>query len=278
MPVLQNDKRIATEFTTEQAEKMLFGNSEPLAAYKPDVEIATNFNLSHDLQAYDELVDTRYQSGSVAEKPVLENYFVTKDEVDTRDQIETQKYINNDNPLPYSPFKPRIFGTNLQEIDTSLLQSTKTLNQTLEKIAEVNFTPAVKEEVQEEIAYSSKMKLNAKGIIAVCTFFAVVALVVALIVVNSVSIGSGSSRISTLRAANIAVSMELEQAELERDIKYNDKVIEIENMVKAPDSGYTQLGTPTKLPNLSTWRKVSNLDAGTNLFDQISKFLSGLFH
>ena len=306
MPILQNDTRTAT-YTNEQAEKLLFGGAQPLNSYRTDVqtdrEIATNFDTAHNLDAYKDLVENKYagseavfssaqpmfspyataetRAQNVLEKPTLEGYYTpaaAQFEYDTK----TESYYNDDNPLPPIAFKPRIFDNNLQEIDTTNTQMRSFLD--LENIGnfdvETETDTQVVAESSEDTAtdFVPSLKLNAKGLIAVCSFFIVAALIIALIIINSVSIGSATSRISDLRAQNTAATAELQSATATRESIYETTTKQIERTVKAPGSGYKELTNVKRLPNLKTWEKVVNQDYSTNFFDVLSKFFSGIFH
>ena len=306
MPVLQNDTRQAT-YSTEQAERLLFGGTQPLNNYRQDVasdnEIATNFNTSHNLDAYKDLVQSRYPDSAavfspaqpmfspyattdtraqtdVFEKPELDTYYTP--DTNQKVEFETQftSYYNDDNPLP-AAYKPRIYDRNLQEVDTTTANPNTTGSLNLLGDFDVDFATdtavAEKQDIAEATDFVPAMKLNAKGLIAVCCFFAVAALIIALIVINSFSIGSAASRISDLRAENQAVTVELQNNVAARENLYNATTKQITQQVTT-SSEWSKLPNAKKLPNLKTWEKVVNQDVSTNLFDVLSKFLSGIFH
>jgi len=146
-----------------------------------------------------------------------------------------------------------------------------------EKIMEVEATELVQEDEIERVAIKGqdedvKFKLNARGIIAIGTFFATVVLVTVLIILNASTISASSSRISTLRDENSVLRANVSQTVAQRNELYTDVTNNI-------DTGeFVELPEPVRVPRMNQLRQQNeNPDHSTNWFDRLSRWLGSLF-
>ena len=161
----------------------------------------------------------------------------------------------------------------------------------LEKIAEFEVVPEapVVEQVafqeQEEVEYS-RVRLNARGFVAIAAFFATVVLVTVLIIVNATSIASSGARISTLRNENASLRANVNQAVAYRNGIYNTTTGNIQNDFESQAGSnqktiqgeeFTELPPAVSVPRTNNINRQNNSDRSTNWFDRLSRWLSNLF-
>ncbi|MCL2570536.1 MAG: hypothetical protein FWE16_05020 [Firmicutes bacterium] len=263
-------------YSREEANRLLY--EVPLQ--KPtevslDATIATRFNNTHDVNAFNGIVSSRYQEArdvlfnakplpqsQSAVAPVFDSYIKPGDTIPQDYQFQ-----------PKQTFRPVIFDMNLSPIQEQSQQP----QEQLEKIAEMDTSNY---SVRDEKAHVDDdqdvtMKLNTRGFIAVASFVAVLALVVALIIINAVNISASGARIDALRTENIQLSQQFDQVSSQRYSEYNRITNEIRNQFDGDN--FVQVGTPVRIPPQVTWQFPDNPDHSTNWFDRLSNFLSGLF-
>jgi hypothetical protein len=251
MAVLQNDRAVDVK---SRADKLLFGED-----YSKDV--ATNFSFDHDTDQFN---------------TVMQSYFVPGDEqVTSKKEPVMDSYYNDTNPISSQTqtFRPKIFGQNLEEIN-------------FEKIAEVAISDTdthVLNQVSDtdthvlnktESDFDVQMKLNHKGLIAIVSFFAVVAMIIALVIVNSVSIGNANGRIAAMTASNAATAAIVAARQEQVD---NVRATSEDIVMSEIGSGQREyLGTPDRIV-VDQWAAPVNPDASSNFFDWLSRLFSGIF-
>jgi len=224
--------------------------------------------------------------------PTQEAYAQTKNSSYASAETVLEQYVPAQKT---SPFRPKIFDQNtLAEIDfSSYVQPTDEIIDTTQPIMEVQPNCEIEQEVetvtkvQELAEVTPIVKLNGKGMIAVISFIAVTMLVLALIIVNSVSISGASARISDLQAVNTTYASQVADKEIDNIRLHNKRVQDARDEVDAPegevpigtqtDSGYVFVGTNPMHLNIPTWLIPKNPDASTNFFDKLSQFGSKLF-
>jgi len=227
----------------------------------------------------------------VESSPAQETYAQTKNFAPQETVLE--QYVPAQR---YSAFRPKIFDQDtLAEIDFSsyVQPTTDEVADTSQPILEVQFEQAQQQEIetvaetQELAEVTPIVKLNGKGMIAVISFIAVTMLVLALIIVNSVSISGAATRISALQVSTATAASIVADKEIENTQLYNKRVQDARNEVNAPsgevtigtqtESGYVYVGNNPVHINIPRWAIPKNPDSSTNFFDKMSQFLSKLF-
>jgi hypothetical protein len=219
------------------------GSFADIDRYTETANSADNFSAPPVFERYNahfaETLEDAPAPAPTYETPVFEKYRVDRTEY-AQPTEAPQQYFNDKNPMPYQTFRPRIFDFEVHEFDTGR-------GADLEQIAEVdvvaeteNLTAPTMEtpvRVTEQSFFQPKLRLNAKGIIAVVAFFAIVAMITVLIIVNSIAVGTNRSRISALRMENSTLSAEYSDATRARDQAYQNGVDFAEkNIIKdSPD-------------------------------------------
>jgi len=181
-------------------------------------------------------------------------------------------------------FRPTIYDENLRPINTS-----STMHQIAEiPVEDVGYsvreelgaleTVAEQDDATEEV---TSLKLNTRGWIAVASFFAVLLLVTVLIIINAVSLGGSSARISTLQAEQTELRAQLSAQDGALVRTFNERSAEIRRQIQTYGSyngiQFEYIGTPTQLPPIPTLRPLPNPDHSTNWFNDMSRWFSGLF-
>jgi len=261
-------------YTYEEANKVLYGSED---------EVVARFNYDHDTTAFDALRDAQYQDISLAATNTVEfaepaPVAFTAPAPVTAPAPGLASYYNDKNPIPASSFRPKLY-------DPALNDMVDSINTHLEKIAEVEVAEE-KEAVTKAVAttqtYDATLKLNARGVVAVASFIAVLALVVTLIVINAVNISASAGRIDVLNNDRAVMSQELDQLLTERNQVWSDVTGGIRDQVNSGSlniggTEMVQLPPVRPLPNLPTWSPPANPDASTNWFDRVSSWLNNLF-
>jgi|GEM_PF-3480825 len=292
--LLQND----TTMVKERASRILYDNESPTAA-APNMavnfsEAAQLFSHNHNLEEYNRLAQTEYMDklseSSVAPQPAP---YAAADSVfnpsgfntnvlnpsgfnplglnQTTAEPQYQKYYTAANPVPveHHTFRPKL----VTEFEEYVAPAASTNEAGMEKVLETEVADtsvsADVHESEESLPINSALRLNAKGLIALITFAAVTALIVTLVVINSIAIGDSGSRINKLTAENQAIVSQYNSAMAERDTAYNAGVSDAERQAgSVPDN--------VKLPQTNN-NYTDNSDRNTNLFDQICKLISSIF-
>jgi cell division protein FtsB len=266
---------IHKEMTKEQAHRLLY---EPLPAEQSRLDVEARFNTDHDTTAFDNLMKDSYEHVAAAPTPQPQVVASPFGNLKTPSP-QFDSYVTPQNPIS-TTFRPKIYDQNLVEVDTSIPVAPPQL------VAEVDIEPfiapqppAMAYDDDEEV--EGKIRLNTKGIIAVVAFFAVVALVAILIIMSAVSINASGTRIQELTADNAVASARLEELQREHNrvrrqrTTRNDEDYNVYDYIE--DHGLVQLPEARPLPQLSIPNLNQNPDHSTNWFDQIVRFLSGLF-
>ena len=127
----------------------------------------------------------------------------------------------------------------------------------------------------------ASIKLNTRGMIVVASFFAVLALITTLIIVNAVSLSASRTNLATMGNENSALRSQLRDRQDERDQVYRDVTEDIRNQLNNNGTfngeQFDRLPPAQLLPPVSPWQHAPNPDASTNWFDRVSAWLSGLF-
>lgn len=291
---LQSDKPSATltrdsVSTRDRASRVLFDNNEFTETAMQDTSVGTGFSFDHNVSEFNNLVQTKYPQmvefpapANSTESLELSKYYT--DNINTPYQQSTapvQQYYNDANPIPkqvYQSFRPKVvtddeafyFG-NKSHADEALMQKideVQVFEPTLEK---VDFAADVERDTHTE----SYLKLNTKGVIACLTFAAITLLIIALVIINSVSIGNSNNQIRRLREENIQLTQQYNDAESLRAQAYDRGVTKAKNFAGSPES---TVPTIENLPPVSSQPLYpANPDKSTNVFDQIVKFFGKIF-
>lgn len=270
-----------------------------------DKEIATKtlFSPVRDMSDYENLVERKYSNA-----PALESYVQpcqagkVMPALDSYESVETKVRKSPEiavNLEPYAvattksetTFRPKIFDTNLEEIDFNTRGLPLKHEQPAETVARepihlADFLvddkaapAAVAEKTEEPVKekeYVTRFKLNAIGLTAIISFIAVVVLVLAFIIVNSVSISGNNAKISRLKTQNRELAATLSEQQNQSALVYQQMGDYIEQMVTDPVNGYSNdIEVITVSPDV--WMPAGNADYHTNFFDQICNFFSRLF-
>ena len=264
--VTHNPRKIET-VTREQAYEALFreGDAPP-----------TGFNYSHDTGRFEELKSNYHDTAQTYVAPPMEEHIFTNP---GSGAPALEPYLTPDqNPRT---FRPQLYTETLEPTEYYSPPAEE-----LQKIAEIEM-PSIPlgqsvRETEEVEETSGVIKLNTRGLIAVASFFAVLALVTVLIIINAVSINASGARIDQMRMNNSAERHSLNQKLQERDQVWNDVTNDIREQLNANGQingeKFEQVGPPTHLPPIQPWQPPANHpDHSTNWFDAISRWLSGLF-
>ena len=258
--VITNDRTIVSR---EEAEKLLYQTAETSSPSGfANLETAQKFNYSPlDTTSFDDLV-SQYQSAPAVQEysapaqpsssPALEGYITNSQQLQQRPEFD-------------KTFRPQLFDETLQKVDFSPAVE-------MEKIAEVEIVPAKVAEYNHEESTDQVVRLNARGIIAVASFFAILTLITVLVIINAVNLGNSGARIDGLRASNAEMRQELSVLNNERQQFLNSLT---EDQLR--EMGLQQLPVINIQTPSNTWQHPQNPDQSTNWFDSLSRFLSGLF-
>ncbi|MCL2755992.1 MAG: hypothetical protein FWE45_02975 [Firmicutes bacterium] len=261
--ITTNERTIVSR---EEAERLLYETSVAPSSFA-DLDTAKQFNYAqHDTTKFDDLVmsQQKYQEAEAVQNyssaaPVFEKY------------ITNTSQISNE---VKDTFRPQLFDEQLQRVDHNPV-----IENDLQKIAEVQIEEQVeqKREVKEyrqiESDSDQTVRLNTKGIIAVATFVAVLALVTVLVIINAINLGNSGARIDALQGSNSELRQELSGLDQQRRDFINSLTPE-----ELANMGFGQITDIRTITNpSSTWTRPANPDHSTNWFDAISRFFSGLF-
>lgn len=310
--ILQKDRYAGNKtYTREEAEWLLANPVRPQNNSAPDV--MSRF-ATYDTTQYEKHVDANYSQGqghqgqgdpgcnnnsgfdqyvkpeskypqeiSTPVTPQFESYVNTATQTRERAAAEpTQTFA----PFgPKSNFKPTIYTHNFQKVDEDEMAQAANL----EKIAEVQIVDEQsrpKSAETEHELHDQMVRLNTRGKIAVASFFAILALVIVLVIINAVSIGSSGAALQSLRSENAALNSNLNTTIADRNAAQSNITDELNNYFNTPGNSVTINGqeyvrinnsNTNNLPNLNSWQRPSNPDSRTNWFDRLSAWLSGLF-
>jgi hypothetical protein len=302
--ILQDDTDTSTStptatYSREQASRILFDTQEgPLSrADRGPMEGDTRFNFNHHLSQYNQLITQKYADmvtapaetvPFAAPAPTYDRY-LTDDAVGNVPAAApvTEKYYNDANPVPrenlvpYKSFRPKILADfeDLQQTaayaPAAYAEPTPAPDAALEPLLEVGVAEAPDQQsmasLERNPLIEPHVRLNAKGLIACVTFFAVTALVVLLIILNSVAIGNTTGRVDALKAENAALTQEYNTMIKSRSDAFYTAIRDAAAEYGVPPAEIT-------LPPLeSAGLTPANPDHSTNLFDQICQFFTNLF-
>jgi len=283
---LQGDKPSAT-LTRDRASRVLFDNDTTDTAMQ-DTSVSTGFSFDHNVAEFNNLVQTKYPqmvefpAPAFTESLELNKYYT--DNINTPYQQTTtpvQPYFNDTNPLPkqlYQSFRPKVvtdddafyFDSKLHA-DEALLQKIDEVQVYEPTMEKVDFTADTSQQVHTE----SYLKLNTKGIIACLTFVAVTLLIIALVIVNGVSISNSNNKIRDLRDKNTELTQQYNDAETVRAAAYSRGVAKANGFAGSPEAVAPSV---ENLPPVSSQPLYPpNPDASTNFFDQIANFFGKIF-
>jgi len=265
--VITNDRTIVSR---EEAERLLYQTTESAPAGFANLETAQRFNYTPadapNFDAFEALASQpKYMSAPAMQtfesplptsSPALESYVTNTQQLTQRPEFQN------------GTFRPQLFDTQtLEKVEYSPAVE-------LEKIAEVEIhdTAQIHEMPTRSREQDQVIKLNRRGIIAVASFFAVLALVTVLVIINAINLGQSGARLDSLRASNTEMRQDMSGVNAERQAYLANLTPE-----ELASRGLTQLPI-TNLPSQSnTWQQPSNPDHSTNWFNNLSRFLSGLF-
>ena len=292
----------ARTYSQEEADQLLYGNQP----YDKSRFAATEtFNNAYDTSGFDEMLKKDEYVGNEFISSIATSGYATPSSAPTvpfsasaadilsqPSGLGLEKYIapgstpHVEPRQSYAPFKPFVIDELNNEIglfDTQIAQPIKIAEVDMEVEHEVAIKPApLKKNYSDAV-----IKLNHKGMIAVGAFFAILLLVTVLVIINAVSLGSSSARLSSLRAETSTASSQLSQMQAERDLAYSQRTADINSQLN--QNGTVQMGNGSyrqfdfngshsiRVPGQQRWRESDNPDASSNWFDSMSRWLSGLF-
>ncbi|MCL2846757.1 MAG: hypothetical protein FWE38_03640 [Firmicutes bacterium] len=290
--------RFTGAITTDDAHTLLYGNVEAVPSRW------AGFETAHDTTNYDKLVETKYattiadvtaaQPSYSSMEAKLDSIFGPAASLQQQQSTSTpvinaapksvfEQYVTPSNPpsnYTGHAFRPKIFDKNLAEINTAepvQIIETVFAEPVVETRAEIKQIKRVENDPEEEVSYS----LNARGVIAVAAFLAVLALVTILIVINAINLGSNTARITSLQAQNTILSNQVNQAMGERNERRDELSNEIRNELDANGTirgeEFIPVPPPTELPPQHVWQPAPNPDYSSNWFDRLSQWLGGIF-
>ena len=281
--LLQNEKSVLT-MGRDRASRILYDEEPMVSTDFGNVETSRLFNNDHNLEGYQQLVSNEYADKLVSEpemieSPVLNQYMVTPKEVQPYQAVAPQfeSYYTGTTPMPqqYQTYRPKVIES-FPEVQIAEKDKIATHfdEMWMEKVAEAEVVETQRTAVtrqDSEVFTESYLRLNAKGLIACVTFFAVTALIIALVIINGIAIGASASNIETLQHENRSLQVRHNDAMSDRADAYNDAMRQIDAGGPFVPGQIVQ-STPRTygLSNVQS-------DHSTNLFDVIAKFLTSLF-
>lgn len=300
-----------TEKSRTDAIDALFGDPNGAQPKEQDyISTERVFNTRHDLTEFFEVAQQKYTQveqptadvGYVPSHSLVEETAPAIESTETGQmaftEIPVQKtedmfepYHNPANPAPsYRPATVMQLDQSghIERVESNTItvpQPVQIFEIALEE-QQKSIEKAKREKVVEtdvEVA-TGNLRLNARGMIAIASFFAIVILATVLIIVNAVSINSSSARISALNAEVTAAEQRIGQltdqrtqafAQATRDLYNADGTV---NEGALRDMGYVQLERPIQLPPQQMNPTPDNPDRSTNWFDGMSRWFSGWFN
>ena len=263
--LLQNEKSTMT-LDRDRASRILY-DDEPMMASNmvttdfSNIETEALFNNNHNFNEYNTLVESSYAEEIQTQTVELPRF---------------EQYYNDTNPLPmqqHQSYRPNVladFPELIQAQDQKI--ATQFDEALMEKIAETEVVEIAKAVDTTQESTEAYLRLNAKGLIAVVTFFAVTALIIALVIINGVAIGSGAATIDALQVENTQLTAVYSEAMSDRNAAFSLGATE------AGGTGSALLpGQTITLPPATPIATSTNPDHATNLFDQIVRFLTSIF-
>ncbi|MCL2621448.1 MAG: hypothetical protein FWD32_00205 [Firmicutes bacterium] len=275
----------ADAFGVENAREQLFGR-------RMSGESSQRFSNNHDNTEFNNIVRSNYNRGSVAvddTEETSDNTFNTLD-------VQLSKYAEPE-------FAPYVSVNNTY---TSPLANANTMekeNQTVEKQPIYNpydnpyYQPkadikwelevdadkivgVVKDTgVKQTVEFSNQQvtfTLNSRGALMTVAFAIITLLLTTFLIINTAAIGASQSNIKAYKAEIATLATSIANLETERGIAMNNAALE----AKATDAGFTNdVGlittvTVTRPPVTQT----GNPDYSTNWFNEVVKFISGMFN
>jgi hypothetical protein len=221
------------------------------------------FNLQHNLAEYNDFVANKYESKVAA----LDAYDIPSPPSVNVNFNERKTYAAN------------VLGLDkygIKDEHKQLIAEIKVRDEDIEPEPVIEKTVDRAEEIESDIGFTTHLKLNAVGMIAVVSFIAVTLMVLAFIIVNGIVIGKTNTKISTLRAENAAIqnsilaqqsinAAALSEASAGLTKEYYESL------------GYSKDNVEYVAIPSGEWKPIGNPDASTNFFDGLAKFFNKLF-
>ncbi|MDR0462022.1 MAG: hypothetical protein LBG88_01650 [Christensenellaceae bacterium] len=243
-----------------------------LTAYE-DVPTKPVFNLQHNLAEYNDYVESRYQNSVVAldayEEPVtsptinvnfgLEQYVAPTPSYSTNSTTFAPNILDYEKPGFQPKHRELIAEIEVEDIDIAPQVENK-----VEKDADI----------QSDVGFTTHLKLNAVGMIAVVSFIAVTLMVIAFVIANSITIGKTGARIDALQSNNTEIAGKLLAKQTETTALYSDVTANISEEYLI-GLGYAPVEV-VEIPE-AKWIPQGNVDKSTNFFDAIARFFNKLF-
>jgi hypothetical protein len=262
--------------------------------------IMNRFSNNHDTRGFEELTSVNYSGLDRAEpvaEAVYENYDEDFDETydeeddfiemnatppaqpefssfqtsfgETRQQSFEQPQTFSQ-PKPHRTYRPEMLGDLNPALDM-----TKVVNPApLTPIGEIeikNETQIAEETAERPVAF----KLTNKGIVAVASFCAIVAILIALIIVNAITAAGLSTEIAVLNS-QVATSEGVLNNEISNSKLAHDEAVSQANGLK--NSGNYQALVKKAPSAVSKIARRENLDEDNSFFNVISRFFNNLFN
>ena len=275
--LLQNEKSVLT-MDRDRADRILYGdepmfhNEAMVATDFGNIETARLFNNDHNLDEYQQLVSSEY-SDKIAVAEVVRQQDVPAPKFES--------YYTGTSPMPkqYQTYRPKVIEhfpeVQIPEGNRIVTHFDEAL---MTKVAEADVVETSMESLtntrhQTEVVANTEtyLRLNTKGLIVCATFFAVTALIIALVVINGLAIGASAANIDSLRAENSRLQGIHTDAINDRSVAYNTGVNQA-----GSGSSIVPGQSVNSIPRHYNLTDVQS-DHSTNLFDVIARFLTSLF-